>query len=85
MDNPQPRRWHYLGRDRPGVGCRVIGIDGSENYRGRHGIIVGYHHISKAMVWVRWDDEPDGDHDEAVVISLLQDEPVLDQMSRIDP
>ena len=34
------------------------------------------------MVMVRWDDDPD--FDDAVVVSLLEDEPVLDQLSRIE-
>ena len=37
------------------------------------------------MVWVKWDDQDVDDYDEAVVISLLQDEGVLDQLARIEP
>lgn len=79
----EPQRIQMFGREHPGVGCRVAGIPGSQSYADRRGVIVGRHIRNKAMVWVRWADEPGGEHDEAVVISLLMDEPVLDQMSRV--
>lgn len=70
-------------REHPGPGCRVVGNDGSASYARRSGIIVGRHMKNRAMVWVKWDDQGVDDYDEAVVISLLQDEGVLDQLARI--
>jgi len=77
----EPTRWKFLGRDRPGPGCRVVGIQGSANYGGRHGLITGFSK-HRSMVLVKWDDEPDCE-DDVVGISLLEDEPVLDQMARL--
>ena len=78
----EPERFEFLGRSRPGAGSRVIGTPGSENYGGRRGVVLRRHERYVAMVMVRWDDDPD--FDDAVVVSLLEDEPVLDQLSRIE-
>jgi len=75
-------RFKYLGKSRPGPGCRVIGIPGSASYAGKRGVIISRHEAHNSMVWVKWDDP--GLVVESVVISLLEDEPVLDQLSRIE-
>ena len=73
-------RIQLFGREHPGPGCRVEGISESVNYNNFHGLILERHVSNKALVLVRWDDEPDWP--DYVTISLLQDEGVLDQLAR---
>lgn len=80
---PERERIYYVGRERPGPGCRVIGIEGSNSYGGRRGLVMGIHPHHKGFVSVRWDDDPDF-VEKAVNLVLIEDEPVLDQLSRID-
>jgi hypothetical protein len=44
---------------------------------------MGIHPHHKGFVSVRWDDDPDF-VEKAVNLVLIEDEPVLDQLSRID-
>lgn len=79
---PEPERIFYVGRERPGPGCRVIGIEGSNAYGGRRGLVIGKHPRHKGFVAVRWDDDPDYVETDVNIV-LIEDEPVLDQMSRV--
>jgi len=79
----EPERIFEFGRWHPGPNSRVEGIPESATYAGRRGLIVERHESNKALVLVRWDSDPT--YPDFVTISLLQDEPVLDQLARIDP
>lgn len=75
-------RIFHDGRDRPGPGCRVVGV---ENSWARHlsGLIVSRTPSCAHLVDVRWDQAP-GFIDSQVNIMFLEDEPVLDQLARIN-
>ena len=81
----EPTRIKMFGRWHPGPGSRVEGVTGSARLGGRRGLILRRHETNKAVVIVRWDGltERGKVDEEGVVISLLRDEPLLDQMSRI--
>ena len=87
-----PERIEYVGRSRPGPGCRIVGIGTSKAYAGRHGLVMARRSFNiwkdlkdedyfGGFVIVEWDDTPYAP--EVVNILLIEDEPILDQLSRI--